>query len=475
MQVFCAAGMHADRVLHRGEAGVGAHAVKLGGAPVTQQKVGTDRMARPVGERPRQKRGLIEAPAQEAQPMQRDRRDQGRVGQKRARGQGHPAAGEADDLVPVAMLERQDQPARIVLVKKRRAPVRPRPRRAKAGVAMLDRTARGPGQRNAAGVADKPRNHRRVAPARPAQAVIAFHEITAKGATRRIDKADRRLNCRMGQSICLHMSRTLTDRPALMRHRRRAGDLADPFLHHAAIEEVEDRLSLVNKSFKSPLVVSGFPDLWTTAFPTARHVEDEDTLAAQEGAHDLVIHALCLHWADDPVGQLIQARRALEPDGLFLGVLFGGQTLHELRSVLAQAEADLRGGLSPRVAPMAEIRDLGGLLQRAGFALPVADSFTLTATYADPLGLMRDLRAMGETNALAARPRGFMRRDVLMRACQLYAETYADAQGRIPATFELITLTGWSPAESQPQPLRPGSASTRLAEALGTRESSLKD
>ncbi len=260
-----------------------------------------------------------------------------------------------------------------------------------------------------------------------------------------------------------------------MRHRRRAAGSEDLFLHRAAIEEIEDRLSLVNKSFTAPLVIGGFPDLWRSAFPDAAQAEDAETLNAGAGAHDLVIHALALHWADDPVGQLIQARRALRPDGLFLGVFFGGRTLHELRSTLAQAESDLRGGLSPRVAPMGEIRDLGALLQRAGFALPVADSFTLTASYTDPLAVMRDLRAMGETNALSARARHFTRRDVIARACEIYIETFADAEGRVPATFEFITLTGWAPADSQPKPLRPGSAATRLAEALGTRETPLKD
>lgn len=271
------------------------------------------------------------------------------------------------------------------------------------------------------------------------------------------------------------MARILTDRPALLRNRRRAGDLQDAFLHHAAIEEVEDRLSLVNKSFTAPLVVSGFPALWQNVLPHAAHITDSDTLDAPDAAHDLVVHALCLHWANDPVGQLIQARRTLRPDGLFLAVFFGGRSLHELRSALAQAESDLRGGLSPRVAPMGEIRDLGALLQRAGFALPVADSFALTATYADPLALMRDLRAMGETNALMARSRHFTRRDVITRACDIYKEAYGDDSGRIPATFEIITLTGWAPDAAQPKPLRPGSASTRLAEALGTQEKPLKD
>jgi SAM-dependent methyltransferase len=271
------------------------------------------------------------------------------------------------------------------------------------------------------------------------------------------------------------MTRPLTDRAALARNRARAARTPALFLHEAAADEVKDRLGMVNKTFTAPLVISGQPAIWDSLLSGARHVADDDTLDLTQQAHDLVMHAMCLHWANDPVGQLIQARRALRPDGLFLGICLGGHTLHELRACLAQAEADLTGGLSPRVLPMGEIRDLGALLQRAGFALPVADSFTITASYASPLHLMRDLRAMGETSALAARPRSFTRRAVLLRACALYAETHADENGRIPATFEFITLTGWAPDDSQPRPLRPGTASTRLAEALGTTETPLKD
>lgn len=266
---------------------------------------------------------------------------------------------------------------------------------------------------------------------------------------------------------------TLTDRSALVRNRARAGGAT--FLHEAAISEIEDRLAVVNKSFTAPAIVTGFPHLWQEAIAGARVVEDAETLALEPGAHDLVIHAMALHWANDPVGQLIQSRRALRPDGLFLGVLLGGQTLHQLRASLAQAEADVMGGLSPRVAPMAEIRDLGGLLQRAGFALPVADSVPLDVSYTDAFHLMRDLRAMGEGNAMAARPRRFTRREVLKRATEIYATAFATADGRIPATFEMIFLIGWAPDASQPQPLRPGSARARLADALNTKETKLGD
>ena len=255
----------------------------------------------------------------------------------------------------------------------------------------------------------------------------------------------------------------LTDRSALMRHRQRATAL---FLQELAAAEVQERLSEVNRTFTTPLVVTGFPQLW----PNMPCISDDEVLDADQAAHDLVIHALALHWANDLVGQLVQCRRALQPDGWFIGIMFGGQTLHELRACLAQAESELTGGLSPRILPMAEIRDLGGLLQRAGFALPVADTFTTTVRYRDALHLMRDLRAMGEGNALAERLKKPTRRTVMDRATDLYQQTYAGTDGLIPATFEMIVLTGWAPHDSQPKPLRPGSATARLSDALAAPE-----
>lgn len=262
----------------------------------------------------------------------------------------------------------------------------------------------------------------------------------------------------------------LTDRTQLLRNRARAASTPARFLHDEALAEVEERLKEVNRSFTSPAVVTGAPELWGPAFPGARMVPDDEVLALDEGAHDLVVHAMSLHWANDPVGQIIQCRRALRPDGLFLAVMFGGRTLQELRAALAEAEAQVTGGLSPRVVPMGEIRDLGGLLQRAGLALPVADGVTLNASYATAFDLMRDLRAMGEGNALADRLRRPTRRCVLIEAARRYAEAFGTPDGRVPATFELIFLTGWAPDASQPQPLRPGSAAQRLADALGTVE-----
>ncbi|MCB1334560.1 MAG: SAM-dependent methyltransferase [Roseivivax sp.] len=264
----------------------------------------------------------------------------------------------------------------------------------------------------------------------------------------------------------------LTDRLALSRHRARAQDGA-LFLHETARDELQDRLAMVNRSFSDVAVVTPFPHLWS--MPGATVVPDDEVLNLTPGAHDLVIHALALHWANDPLGQIIQSARALRPDGLFIAACLGGQTLTELRAALASAEAEVTGGLSPRVAPMAEIRDLGALLQRAGLALPVADALPLRTTYATPLHLMRELRAMGEGNALHARLRRPTRRAVLLRAAQIYAETYGTDDGRVPATYEMIFLHGWAPDASQPRPLRPGSAAARLADALGTTETRLSD
>lgn len=258
----------------------------------------------------------------------------------------------------------------------------------------------------------------------------------------------------------------LTDRRALARHRARASAF---FLHQDVAAEVHERLAEVNRTFTDPVVISGFPALW----PDFTVIPDDEVLALRPGAHDLVIHALALHWANDPVGQLVQCRRALRPDGLLIAMLFGGQTLHELRACLAEAEAELTGGLSPRVLPMGEIRDLGALLQRAGFALPVADSATRTVLYQSALHLMRDLRAMGESNALAGRMRRPTGRRLMQRAAEIYQARFARDEGRIPASFEVICLTGWAPHEGQQKPLRPGSASARLAEALKTAEEPL--
>ena len=269
------------------------------------------------------------------------------------------------------------------------------------------------------------------------------------------------------------MTPALTDRSALAQFRARARRAPALFLHEDVADEIKERLTEVNRTFTAPAVVTPFPEIWRNILPDACIIPDDDTLALEPGAHDLVIHALALHWANDPVGQIIQARRALRPDGLFIAALFGGQSLHELRAALAQAESDLHGTLSPRVLPMGEIRDLGALLQRAGLALPVADAFSRRILYRDLRHLVSDLRAMGESNALAQRRRAPMPRALMDRTEAIYRDNFADAQGRLPATVETLFLTGWAPSDTQQKPLRPGSAAARLAEALGTTETPL--
>lgn len=266
----------------------------------------------------------------------------------------------------------------------------------------------------------------------------------------------------------------LFDHQALTIHRARH-QRAALFLHDLARDEVEDRLSLVNRTFTSPAIVTPFAEVWRNSFPDSKIVCDDDTLDLTLGAHDLVVHAMGLHWANDPVGQLIQCRRALTEDGLLLAMTLGGRTLHELRAALAEAEAQVSGGLSPRISPMGEVRDLGGLLQRAGFALPVADVVPLTAQYRDSLHLMRDLRAMGEGNALSQRLKHLSPRALFAQTEAIYREHFGLPNGKLPATFELVCLTGWSPSDSQQQPLRPGSAKMRLSEALKVPETKLPD
>lgn len=267
---------------------------------------------------------------------------------------------------------------------------------------------------------------------------------------------------------------TLTD-PAARAQRLHRANAKGMFLHRTAADEVIDRLTMVNKAFNKPAIVTSFPDFWNNQIPNAITTIDSDILELGEKAHDLVVHAMSLHWSNDPVGQLIQCRRALKNDGLLIATTFGGQTLNELRSCLAEAEIAVTGGVSPRILPMGEVRDLGDLLQRAGLALPVADSIVLNVTYDDLWHLMRDLRAMGETNALVTRLRTSTRRQVFDLAAELYRKHFTAEDGRIRATFEIIFLTGWAPDASQPKALRPGSAKHRLADALGTSETQLLD
>jgi SAM-dependent methyltransferase len=199
-------------------------------------------------------------------------------------------------------------------------------------------------------------------------------------------------------------------------------------------------------------------------------VADEELLTFADASIDLAVSVLALHIVNDLPGTLVQVRRALKPDGLFLAALLGGDTLTELRQSFALAEAELEGGVSPHVAPFADVRELGALLQRAGFALPVADVDRVTVRYSSVFSLMHDLRGMGATNVLIERRRKPLRRTTLLRMAGLYAEKFADPDGKLRATFDIVWLSGWVPHPSQQQPLRPGSARTRLADALGVVE-----
>lgn len=193
---------------------------------------------------------------------------------------------------------------------------------------------------------------------------------------------------------------------------------------------------------------------------------DEEWLPFADASFDLVISCLSLHWVNDLPGTLVQIRRVLKPDGLFLCAMLGGDTLKELRQALAEAEIAEEGGLSPRVSPFADVRDLGGLLQRAGFALPVVDADTVDVAYGDPMRLLADLRGMGETNAVAEQRKGASRRTTLLHALSRYHDLFADAHGRVPATFQVLTMTAWTPHPSQQQPLAPGAGQTPLAQVL---------
>lgn len=245
-----------------------------------------------------------------------------------------------------------------------------------------------------------------------------------------------------------------------------------------------DVLEAIRRPFDDALIIGAMGLAPQGRFGRLLEMETAERLAAPGGfiaavdaaplapqSFDVILAPLALAWANDPVGALVQLRLALKPDGLLLAGLYGPDTLIELRTALLEAESEITGGAALRVAPVADIREAAGLLQRAGFALPAADRDLITVRYAHPLRLLQDLRAMGETAALADRPPP-LRRAVLLRAMEIYQDRFALPDGRVQATFELITLTGWAPHANQQQPLKPGSAQSRLADALGVTEQS---
>jgi len=270
------------------------------------------------------------------------------------------------------------------------------------------------------------------------------------------------------------------DRPAYARRRAR-GDSG--FLVVEAAERLSERLQAVNRTFESALDLSSRDAAFLRYQAAAKHwtrtalhkregtlQADEEQLPFPSASFDLVVSTLALHAVNDLPGALIQIRRALKPDGFFIAALFGGETLTELRQAIGTAEAELLNGVSPRVSPFADVRDLGGLLQRAGLALPVADIERIPVRYGDIATLFSDLRTMGETNSLAGRDNRFLSRRFLARVAEAYGADFSDPDGKHRATFDIVFLAGWAPHESQQKPLKPGSAKTRLADALGTRE-----
>ena len=292
------------------------------------------------------------------------------------------------------------------------------------------------------------------------------------------------------------------DRTAVRAHRERiaASWPEHDFLKREVADRLLDRLRDINRSFELALdlgchggtVAQLLPSLQkvgqlvqsdvapamarqaaATGWPTV--AADEEALPFGPQSFDLAVSVLNLHWVNDLPGTLLQLNRCLKPDGLFLGALLGGESLHELRVALMEAELELTGGLSPRISPFAEVRDCGSLLQRAGFALPVVDQDEITVTYSDPFALLRELRGMAETNAVQARPRGLARRALFARMAEIYAQRFARPDGRVPITFQVLYMTAWTPHEAQQQPLRPGTTKTRLADALGTVEQAAGD
>jgi SAM-dependent methyltransferase len=284
------------------------------------------------------------------------------------------------------------------------------------------------------------------------------------------------------------------DRKLLRARRRRAERLGvSDFLTERVADDIAERLSVVLRQFdrvvdlgtpgdavRRALAATGRIGTIIAASPCATPtpagalavIADEEALPFSDGTLDLVVSALALQFVNDLPGALVQIRRALRPDGLLLAALLGGDTLTELRQAFAQAEAEIEDGISPRVAPFTDLRDLGALLQRAGFALPVTDVDRVSVRYDSPLALMHDLRRMGATNVLMERRRKPLMRATVARMIEIYGERFADADGRVRATFEIVWLSGWAPHESQQQPLRPGSAQRRLADALGAQEQS---
>ena len=451
-------------------------------------------------------------------PMQRHRHDQVGLGNEFGAGAHHPTGERGGGFGTGAVLETEDRTAAGIVVGQRGTGPGERRRLAHAGAAqrtrssiVLERQAAGgtPGRRQ------KPQRR----PACNAGRARFVHKDAADETMRRQYQVKREPGgpfqrtglgfrgfgvIQDGRRMChitsMSDSMIVFNRRHVRRHRDRAarGPEDAGFLMREVADRLVERLDDVTRKFPMALdlgcrdgqvgrLLGGRGGIETLvqcdlsvamAEAATRRgrpgalglAADEETLPFADGAFDLVLSAGGLHWVNDLPGALLQVCRALKPDGLFLAAMFGGETLKELRQALADAEIAGEGGLGPRVSPFADVEDLGGLLQRAGFRLPVVDRDTITVSYGDPMRLMADLAAMGESNASAHRRQGLTRRATLARAAERYRELFQDKDGRMPATFQVIYLTAWAPGPDQPKALRPGSAKTRLADALGTVE-----
>ena len=258
----------------------------------------------------------------------------------------------------------------------------------------------------------------------------------------------------------------LFNRAMLKFHRNRTNKNAW-FIHDKAIVEIKERLSEIKRDFKKIAIIGFRAESWALDLNLdATCINDDEIINFKENKYDLIIHAMGMHWSNDLLGQLIQMNRALVPDGLIISIFFGGQTLSELRVACAYAESAVSNGISPRIAPMGEIRDLGGLLQRAGFSLPVVDTDLISVVYENPMKLMFDLRGMGEQQAINNCLKKFTNRNVFSRAAEIYKERYANGDGTVTATFEIFFLAAWTPSDNQQQPLKRGTGEISLAEVF---------
>lgn len=470
------------------------------------------------GNRLSQQAGLVVAAHEKSGPMQRHRHDQVGPGNKFDAGAHHPMGKRNSGFGTIAVLESEDRAtARIVVGQRgpgpsehRRAPHARAAKRVGTGIVF---------ERQAAGGAPGRRQEAERGPTCGTDRPRLVNENAADEALRRQHQIEREPGGPLqrtgldlwrlwaiqdGGGMChitsMSDSMTVFNRRHVRRHRDRAARAPDDasFLIREVAGRLVERLDDVTRKFPMALDLGcrdgevgrllagrgGVETLVQCDFSVAMAeaaarrgltgalglAADEEALPFADGAFDLILSAGGLHWVNDLPGTLLQVRRALKPDSLFLAAMFGGETLRELRQALADAEIAAEGGLSPRVSPFADVEGLGDLLQRAGFRLPVVDRDTITVSYGDPMRLMADLAAMGESNASAHRRQGLTRRATLAQAAKRYRELFQDKDGRMPATFQVIYLTAWAPGPDQPKALRPGSAKTRLADALGTVE-----